>query len=99
MLILVASAAINTSTIPSAASECMSTGDIDASRMHLATLLRQPAWVADNENACRTYAALFYEIVKLRQATARCVDGEQKLTALDSEINAFNDLLATKCGG
>jgi hypothetical protein len=34
-----------------------------------------------------------------RQAAARCIDGERNLPVLDSEINAFNDLLATKCGG
>jgi hypothetical protein len=36
--------------------------------------------------------------VALRQAAAKCVDGERTLAVLDSEINAFNDLLATKCG-
>jgi hypothetical protein len=52
----------------------------------------------DNEETCHTYAASFYESVTLRQAAARCVDGERNLAVLDSEINAFNDLLATKCG-
>jgi hypothetical protein len=37
--------------------------------------------------------------VTLRQAAARCADGERDLAVLDTEINAFNDLLATKCGG
>ena len=35
----------------------------------------------------------------LRQAAARCTDGERNLALLDSEINAFNDLISTKCGG
>jgi hypothetical protein len=35
----------------------------------------------------------------LRQAAAKRVDGERVLVALDSVINAFNDLLASKCGG
>jgi hypothetical protein len=34
----------------------------------------------------------------LRQAAAGRADGAWLLTALDSVINAFNDLLATKCG-
>jgi len=34
----------------------------------------------------------------LRQAAADRVDGAWLLTALDSVINAFNDLSATKCG-
>ena len=33
-----------------------------------------------------------------RNAAAGRVDGARVLTALDSVINAFNDLLATKCG-
>ena len=35
----------------------------------------------------------------LRQAAANRVDGARVLAAIDSVINAFNDLLATKCGG
>jgi hypothetical protein len=34
----------------------------------------------------------------LRQAAAGRVDGAWALIALESVINAFNDLLATKCG-
>jgi len=34
----------------------------------------------------------------MRQAAASRVDGERVLAALDSVINAFNDLFATKCG-
>ena len=34
----------------------------------------------------------------LRQAAAGDVDGARMLTALDSVINAFKYLLATKCG-
>jgi hypothetical protein len=35
----------------------------------------------------------------LRHVAASRVDGARVLTALDSVIDAFNDLLATKCGG
>ena len=53
--------------------------------------------------ACRrtsaAYAASFYELVALRQMAGQRVDGAQVLAALNSVINAFNDLLATKCGG
>jgi len=52
----------------------------------------------DHETACRAYAASFYESVTTRQAAAGCT-GDAVITALDSVINAFNDLLATKCGG
>ena len=97
-IVLIASAAINASTILAVASECTLSKDIDASRTRWAVLRSQPARAADNLRTCRAYAASFYESVTLRQAAARCVDRERNLAALDSEIKAFNDLLATKCG-
>jgi len=36
--------------------------------------------------------------VTTRQAAVGCTGGAD-ISSLDSEINAFNDLLATKCGG
>ena len=97
--VLIASAAINASTIPALAAECPSNKNIDASCAHRATVQSQPVDVADKDKICRAYAASFYESVTLRQVAARCIDGERNLAALDSEINAFNDLLAAKCGG
>jgi len=96
--VLIASAAINASTIPAVASECTLSKDIDASRTRWAMVRSQPFNAADNVRTCRAYAASFYESVTLRRAAARCVDREWDLAALDSEIKAFNDLLATKCG-
>jgi hypothetical protein len=97
IVVLIASAAIIAS-IPAVAAECTSNKDIDASRTRWAALRSQPANTADNEKACRAYAASFYESVMLRQAAARYADGDRTLALLDSVINAFNDLLATKCG-
>ena len=97
--VLIASAAINASTIPAVAAECTSIKDIDASRSRWEMLRSQPAKAADKEKTCRAYAASFYESVTLRQAAAGCADGGRNLAVLDSEINAFNDLLATRCGG
>ena len=96
--VLIASAAINASTIPALAAECTSNKNIDASHTGWATVHSQPANVTDNDKACRAYAASFYESVMLRQAAARRVDGERVLMVLDSVINAFNDLLVMKCG-
>src|SRR5262249_54558066 len=98
IIVLIASASINASSIPAVASECTSNKHIDASHMRWAELRSQPTNAANNERTCRAYAASFYESVTLRQAAARCVDSERDLAVLDSEINAFNDLLATKCG-
>jgi hypothetical protein len=97
-IVLAASAAISACTIPAVASECTSNKGIDASRTRWATLRSHAVHTSENEETCRAYAASFYESVTLRQAAARCVDGERDLAVLDSEINAFNDLLATKCG-
>jgi hypothetical protein len=100
LAVLLASVAINASTIPSVASECASSRDIDASRARWATVRTQPPRT-DDQASCRAYAASFYESVKLRQEAALCsrdTDKTRNLTILDSEIDAFNDLLATKCG-
>jgi hypothetical protein len=97
--VLIASAAISASTIPAVAAECTSNKDIDASCTRWATVQSQPANAAEKEKSCRAYAASFYQSVMLRQVATQRVDGARVLAALDSVINAFNDLLATKCGG
>ena len=96
--VLIASIAIVVS-IPAVAAECTSNKDIDATRTRSATVRSQPANAADNQKACRAYAASFYQSVTLRQAAARYADGERTLALIDTVINAFNDLLATKCSG
>jgi len=102
LTVLLASALINASTIPVLASECASARNVDAARARWATVRTQPAKTADNQTTCRAYAASFYESVTLRQATALCnrdMNQARNLVVLDSEIDAFNNLLATKCGG
>jgi hypothetical protein len=96
--VLVASALINASTIPGLAAESTLNKDVNLARAVSATVHSKPANAADNEKVCRAYAASFYESVMRRQAAAGRVDGVWVSTALDSVINAFNDLLATKCG-
>jgi hypothetical protein len=96
--LLFASAVINASTSPAVASECMSTRDLDALRARWATQLSQPASIVDQEKTCRAYATSFYESVILRQVAVRCADGERNLALLDSDVNAFNDQISTKCG-
>ena len=98
LAILLTSATINASTVPTAASPCTSPTAISATRMHWAAVRRQFSKVTDRETACRAYAASFYDSVTTRQAAAGCT-GDADITALDSEINAFNELLATRCGG
>ena len=100
--VLMASALLNASTIPAVASECTSSRDIAASRARWATARSQPAKTSDSETNCPAYAASFYESVTLRQAAVMCIrdaNYERTLAEFDSEIDAFNNLLATKCGG
>lgn len=97
--VLIASAVLNASTVPSLAAECISGKDIDAACTRGAIAQSQPAAAADKEKSCRGYAASFYQSVMLRQVAAQRVDGARVLVALDTVIDAFNDLLATKCGG
>jgi len=94
--VLIASALINAHTVPGLAAESTLNKDVNAARAVSATVHSKPANAADNEKTCRAYAASHYESVMLRQAAVR--RGAWVLTALDSVINAFNDLLATKCG-
>jgi hypothetical protein len=96
--VLIASALINASTIPGLAAESTLNKDVNPARAVSASVHSKPANVADNEKTCRAYAASFYESVMLRQAAVGRVDGAWVLAALDSVVNAFNDLLATKCG-
>jgi hypothetical protein len=94
--ILIASALISASTIAGLAAESTLN---NAARAVPATVRSKPDNAADNERTCRAYAASFYESVMRRQAAAGHVDGARVLTALDSVIDAFKDLSATKCGG
>jgi hypothetical protein len=96
--VLIASALINASTIPGLAAVSTLNKDVNPARAVSATVHSKPANAADNEKTCRAYAASFYESVIRRQAAAGHVDGAWVLTALDSVTNAFNDLLAMRCG-
>lgn len=93
--------AINVSTIPALASQCASSKEIGASLARWAAIRRQFVNATDHQTACRVFAASFYESVAARQAAAICVrDADRNLDigAINSEIDAFNNLLAAKCG-
>ena len=96
--VLIASALINASTIPGLAAASTLNEDINAARAVSATVPSKPDNAADNDKTCRAYAASSYESLMLRQAAAGRVDGARLVTAIDSVIDAFKDVLATKCG-
>lgn len=93
---------INGSIIPAATAQCMASHEIATTRMRWAAVRSRFDGAANHEAACRAYAAAFYESVTTRQAAGGCIRGEdhdRDITELDSEINAFNDLLSSQCGG
>lgn len=92
IIVLIASAAINASTIPTVASECASSKDVDASRTSRATLRIQPINAADDDKTRRAYARSFDRSVMLRQAAVTCVDGEPIWLGLISQ-----SMLSTIC--
>jgi hypothetical protein len=98
LAILLTSATVIASTGPAAASPCTSSIVIATTRTHGAAVRRQFSNATDRDAACRAYAASFYKSVTTRQTVAGCTTGAD-ISALDSEITAFNELLATRCGG
>lgn len=98
LAILLTTATVTTTSVPAAPLQCAPPAAMAATRTHWASVRNQFGKVTDREAACRAYAASFYESVTVRQAAAGCTS-DAEITALDSEINAFNELLATKCGG
>jgi hypothetical protein len=89
-------------TMPAFASQCPSASQTAASRTRWAAVRKQLVTATDHDMACRIFAASFYESALARQAAVACAhaaDLDPDVSALDSEINAFNDLLAAKCGG
>jgi hypothetical protein len=91
----------NMSTIPALGSQCASPHEIAVSLTRWAAVRRQFVNATDYEKACRVFAASLYESVATRHAASTCIrdaDGNPDISAIDSEINAFNNLLSDRCG-
>lgn len=91
-------------TIASAtdASVCGQLQDLVATHLRWVTVRNSHVDPANHEMSCRSYNANFVEAVTVRQAASVCRSGielQRTLELLDSEINAFNDLIATRCSG
>jgi hypothetical protein len=81
-------------------SGCAQVSNLSTARLSWAAVLKGRADPAHNEENCRAYATNFFEAVTARQAASFCKDGidrQRILESLDSEIEAFNDLIATVC--
>ena len=101
LAILLAFLAIEASRTPVLAAKCAPASEIAASRTRWAAVRKQFDNATDHDLKCRVFAASFYESVMTRQmavACARDANRDPDISALDSEIDAFNNLLAAKCG-
>jgi hypothetical protein len=82
------------------ASYCDQIAEIATARLRAA-----PAHANDSaphsDESCRAYSNYFFEAVKARQTASICensVERQRALDMLDSEIDAFNNLIASQCG-
>jgi hypothetical protein len=81
-------------------SGCTQVSNLSTARVRWAAVRKNHLDLARNEGNCRSYGTNFFEAVSARQAASFCKDGldrERILELLDTEIEAFNDLIATQC--
>ena len=81
---------------------CGHASELATARHRWEAARQSPTDPALREKNCRAYGIQFYQAVTARQATSACRDGidhQRDLELLDSEIDAFNELIAARCGG
>jgi hypothetical protein len=84
------------------ASYCGQVSELAAARFRWAAARQSRIDPVQTEKNCRAYGIHFYETVTARQAVSICRDGidhQRVLALIDSEIDAFNNLIAAQCGG
>jgi hypothetical protein len=84
------------------ASNCGQATELASARVRWAAVRQSRGDATNNEKNCRAYSTNFYEAVIARQAVSICTDGAGRqplLDVLDAEIDAFNNLIAARCGG
>lgn len=83
-------------------SGCSQLSDLSAARLRWAAVRGSHVDPGHGEESCRSYRSNFFEAVTTRQVASVCRDGADRsrtLELLDTEIEAFNDLIATQCSG
>jgi hypothetical protein len=83
-------------------SGCSQLSDLSTARLRWAAVRRSGVEPGHSEESCRSYRSNFFEAVTTRQVASICRDGAERsrtLDLLDTEIEAFNDLIATQCSG
>ena len=79
---------------------CSQGSNLSTARLRWAAVRKNHADPDHHEENCRSYAANFFEAVTARQAASFCkddIDRKRILELLDSEIEAFNNAIATSC--
>jgi hypothetical protein len=80
---------------------CSHLSDLPAARLRWAAVRESRVDPSHSEESCRSYRSNFFEAVTMRQAASVCREGadrQRTLELLDTEIDSFNDLIATQCG-
>jgi hypothetical protein len=81
-------------------SGCSQLSDLSTARLRWAAVRKSSVDPGHSEESCRSYRSNFFEAVTTRQAASICRDGADRsrtLEVLDTEIEAFNNLIATQC--
>ena len=81
---------------------CDHTSQLAGARLRWQAARQIPIDPALPDKTCRAFWFQFYKAVTARQATSACQDGidhRRYLILLDSEIEAFNKLIAAQCSG
>jgi hypothetical protein len=89
-------------TFAASVPECGQFPDLPAARLRWVTVRKSAVDPASNAESCRSFGCNFFEAVTARQAASFCPEGldrQRALELLDSEIEAFNNLIARQCNG
>ena len=85
-----------------AGASCRQEADMAASRTASAVARSSSVVPAQQPDRCRAYSKVFFDAVEARQAASICADDtdrQRTLAMLDAKIDAFNNLIASECGG
>ena len=81
-------------------SYCAQAHDSAATRLKRALARQRNTITLQKDDNCRGYRTEFYQAAVTRQNITHCEEDDMRqsaLEAIDAEINAFNDLIATYC--
>jgi hypothetical protein len=82
-------------------SYCAQAHDSAGARLKWALESQRDGKTLQKDDSCRAYRSEFYEAAVIRQNIRHCEQDDirqRALEVIDTEINAFNDLIATYCG-